>query len=181
MELCRRPGINSKKRWVALTQLCLDLTRRGEVRKGGELVPELVALGEEIGNAGYLAEALSQSANWKMHSGDFEGADQDYDRALALLDSVSMPTADLIQTGRWLVSWDRVTVRIPSACNQWLLGYPDRALERVRIAMAYAREWGLKSPLAARHFYASTVYELRREFAPMRGDAAWLRNRRPRV
>ncbi|HEY6417777.1 MAG TPA: adenylate/guanylate cyclase domain-containing protein [Candidatus Binataceae bacterium] len=174
IELCRRRGINANKRFEALMQLCMNVGSRGEALRHAELAPELVARAEETGDAAYIAEAVAHLAGSKRSLGDFEGADQDYDRALALLDSLSMPTADLIKAGKpqhWIVLYDRVSVIATAGWNQWLLGYPDRARERVSVAMAYALEPVSKPLLANGHLFAFVFYDLVREFEHVRKHA----------
>jgi tetratricopeptide (TPR) repeat protein len=61
--------------------------------------------------------------------------------------------------------------RAYSAYNLWFLGYPDRALERASIATAIAHKSGSKVNLSEVHYWASAVYELRRELDHMRERA----------
>ena len=51
------------------------------------------------------------------------------------------------------------------------LGYPDRALERLSIATAIARESGFMIILEDVHFHAYIICELRRELEHMRERA----------
>ena len=64
-------------------------------------------------------------------------------------------------------------VQLPavSAWNLCLLGYPDRALERVHRAIAAARHSGSKPALEAAHEFACEVYQLRGEVDRLRESA----------
>ena len=64
---------------------------RPDLRKACELAAELVALAEEHGSTAHLAEARTSWAWARMYSGDFELADQDFDQAWMLLESMAEP------------------------------------------------------------------------------------------
>jgi tetratricopeptide (TPR) repeat protein len=53
----------------------------------------------------------------------------------------------------------------------WFLGYPDRAVETIRIGTAIAHESGSKALLGQIHLFASYVYEGRRELDLMQDRA----------
>jgi predicted ATPase/class 3 adenylate cyclase len=165
--LCRRPGIDSKKRWAALTGFYQVLITRGDVRKAAEIAPEMIARAEESGSALYIADAIGSLGFARILSGDFELAAEDQDRAMMMLESI----AKLPKKKSWTLLFDLVSTGIITAWNQWFLAYPDMALEQVRIATAIARESGSKSILAMGHNFAATLYELRREFEHMREGA----------
>ena len=167
LELCRRPGINSEKRLGALNGFYQVLIIRGDVRKACEIATAMIAVAEESCNSLLIADAICALGFARILSGDFELAAPDQDRALALLESV----AKLPQAKSWMLLYDQVTSGISTAWNQWLLGYPDQALEQVRIATAIARESGFKVILLTGHNFAATYYSLCREFAPMREHA----------
>ncbi len=175
VELCRRPGINSQKRWGALTGFYVVLMTRGDARKASEIAPEMVARAEEYGSAAHIADAIFSSGFARTLSGDFELAAPDYERALALLDSIGADLTQqrlkLIPSDMWMYLQDQARSRILGAWNQWFLGYPDRALQQVRIATDFARGSGSKAILALGHFFAAALYELRRELEPMRDRA----------
>ena len=173
MELCQRPGISWGKTWSALFQIFFVQQLRPDVRKAEAIAAELIARAEERHAEGYLAEATNWLAYAKMVSGNFELADQLFDRAWALLESMKanrdkqMPQVQFtIEVGT------RQNNRILSGWNLWFLGYPDRALERMNTATAIAQEPGApKNILADIHGFATYIYELRREPEPMRTRA----------
>ncbi len=173
MELCQRPGINWVKAWFALYGIFFVQQLRPDVRKAEAVTAELVTRAEEHQGVGYLAEAENWFAYTKMVSGDFELADQAFDRAWALLATIEKPAlgqapqrADKMQPD-WRVvqqAGTRQNNRVISGWNLWFLGYPDRALEQIGIATAIAQESGApKNILADIHGFASYIYELRRE------------------
>ncbi len=167
VELCRRPGINSEKRWGALTGFYQVRIVRGDVRKACEIAPEMIAVAEESGNPLLIADAIGSSGFARILSGDFELAAPDQGRAMALLDSV----AKLPQAKSWMLLYDQVTTGIITAWDQWFLGYPDRALEQVSIATEIARESGFKTIVKVGHNFAATFFEFRRDFEQMREQA----------
>ena len=174
IELCERPGINADKRFHALDHLCMNVASRGEFLRHFELAPQLVACAEETGDRAYLEEALAHLAGSKRSRGDFEGAARDYDRCIALLDSLSRPTADLMSAGRtqdWIVLYNRVSNIALAGLNNWSLGYPDRARELVNVSIAYAFEPVSKPLLANGHLFSFIFYDMVREFEPMRKHA----------
>ncbi len=179
--LGRRPGTNWTKTWTALSGIFFVHQLRPDIREARVITTELVARAEEHGSIGYLAE----SANWlgytRMVSGDFELANQAFNRAWALLESMAKPVQGLSAQGagqtrqEWRVvhqSGTRQNNRVISGWNLWFLGYPDRALERIGIATAIAQESGApKDMLADIHGFATYIYELRREPEQMRARA----------
>ena len=180
MELCQRPGINWEKSWLALYGIFFVQQLRPDVRKAEAITAELVARAEEHRSVGYLAEAENWFAYSKMVSGDFELADQAFDRAWALLESIAKPAPGRTPQRDTQMSQDWTTIqqvgtrqnnRILSGWNLWFLGYPDRALERMSIATAIAHS-GPKTMLADIHGFATYIYELRREPEQMRARAA---------
>ena len=58
VELCRRPGINSQKRWLALTSFYQVLIIRGDARKAAKIAPAMIAVAEESGNELLIADAI---------------------------------------------------------------------------------------------------------------------------
>ncbi len=180
MELCRRPGIDWEKSWLALFAIFFVHQLRPDVTKAETIAADLIARAEGHGSVGYLAEAENWLAYAKMVSGDFVLADQAFDRAWALLESMEKPATNLtgpravqMPDGRMIRQWGtRQNNRILSGWNLWFLGYPDRALERIGIATAFAQApEAPKNMLADIHGFASYIYELRREPEQMRARA----------
>ena len=164
MALSQRPGINWEKTWSALRAVFFVRESRIDMRRAAEVAAELVALAEEHGSAELIAASANSLARVKMFSGDFERAQQGYDRAWALLESIPKPLSRLTH-------WSQPSIRIVSAWNLWFLGYPDRSLERVRIATSIAHETGSKAVLEEVNNFATYICEFRREPERMRERA----------
>jgi adenylate cyclase len=105
-----------------------------------------------------------------MNMGEFEQADKDFDRAIALVES--RPPAPVEADGLFLLTshFARVQVSALWAENLWYLGYPDRALDRVRRATAATRKSGSKEALETVHMFGGFVCHLL-------GDVDGLRDR----
>ncbi len=179
MELCRRPGVNWGKTWWALYGIFFVQQLRPDVEKAKAITAELIARAEEHCSIGYLAEAENWFAYSMMVSGNFELADQVFERAWAHLETMVNPAAGLPSkyADRTSQDWKMIQQggtqqnnRVISGWNLWFLGYPDRALERIAIATAIAHT-GSKSMLADIHGFATYIYELRREPEQMRARA----------
>ncbi len=181
MVLSRTPGINWEKTWLVLFGSFFVRQLRPDVREAEVIVAELVARAEEHASVEHLAEAINWLAYTKMVSGEFERADQAFERGWALLESIAEPATGLTpQRARQMSKGWRIVQRFGtrqnnraiSGWNLWFLGYPDRALERVRIATAIAQESGApKDMLADVHGFAAYIFELRREPEQMRARA----------
>jgi adenylate cyclase len=180
VELSRRLGIKWGKTWEALYGVLFVHLTRPDPRKACELAAELVALAEKNGSAEHLADAGTYLACARMYSGDFELADQGFERAWTLLESAAEPATGSVEhrggqtrqprTFMWQQG-SQQNNRALSAWNLWFVGYPDQALERMNIATAIAHS-GTKTMLADIHGYATYLAELRREPEQMRTRAA---------
>ncbi len=176
MELCQRPGINWKKVWSALGGAFAVHLGRSDLRKACEIGIELIARAEEHRSTEHIAEATNQLAMARMVSGDFELADEGFERGWALWESIAKPATDPTRQRAGLAALARrlqgqAFNRVFSASNLSLLGYPDRALERVSIATAIARESGSNNVLQVVHDLAILLYDLRGELEHMRERA----------
>ncbi len=178
MELCQRPGINWEKTWMALYGIFFVQQLRPDVKKAKAISAELIARAEEHRSIGYLAEAENWFAYTMMVSGNFESADQAFERAWPRLESMVKSASGLPskyadhKTQDWIIQQGgaQQNNRVISGWNLWFLGYPDRALERIGIATAIART-GPKTILTDIHGFATYIYELRREPEQMRARA----------
>jgi tetratricopeptide (TPR) repeat protein len=156
LELSRRPGIDWAKTWAALRAVFYVHEARLDLRKAAEIGAEMVTLAEQHGSTELLADSTNSLARARMFLGDFELAQQGYDRTWALLESLPKPS-----TPRTLQA--QASTSIVAAWNLWFLGYPDRALQQVRIATSLAIETGSKTVMEEVHNFATYVYVFRRE------------------
>ncbi len=179
MELCRRPGINWERTLAALRGVSTVLLFRPDIYKSCDLTAEIVARAEEHGSAEHIAGAVFALALSRMYSGAFEPGAEDFERALALRESITKQTTGVSHQHAGLMLKAKLVerlegealYRIVSGWNLWFLGYPDRALERVSSATAIASESGSKSVLEAVHNIAKYIFAARRELALMRERA----------
>ena len=152
------------------------------MRKLCEIDAELLARAEEHGSAEHIAVAAYVLAIARLYSGEFELADQGFERGWALWESIAKPVTGLPQQRAGLMPQvpqaqtiqrlvNQALNRIFSAWNLWFLGYPDQALERVNIATAITHESGSKAFPAYIFSWAAYIYELRRELEHMRERA----------
>jgi len=162
IELCLRPGINPEKTWRALSGVFGLRLSRPHLRKACELGAELVARAEEQGRAELIVHAVNGLALARNDSGEFEIAAQHFERGWSLWDSIGRPVTGLMQQRAGLMTHPAFN-RIVSGWNLWFLGYPDRALERIDVATALAKESGSKAALENVHYFAAYIYQLCRE------------------
>jgi len=181
MELCERPGINWVKAWTALYGIFFVQQLRPDVCKAEAVTAELVARAEEHQSVAHLAEASTWAAYARMVAGDFELAERAFERASALLESMTEWAGNQASSLAGQVSQDQAMLqrmgtrqnnRIISGWNLWFVGYPDRALERIDMATAIAQEPGApKDILCDIHGFASYLYEICRQPEQMRARA----------
>jgi hypothetical protein len=161
--LCRRPGTDWEKPWLALAGLFRPTIVRPDIPRALEIATEMLALAEPQESAEHIAQSVGTVAFANLSAGAFELADRGFEQTVAMYESIrKSPT----RRPRRLL--DDATMTPATSCalwswNLWFLGYPDQALDRVAIATALARESGSKSNLEAVHNYALNVHHLRRE------------------
>ena len=182
-ELRQRLTIDFEQTWYALRGDYLVHLTRLDLRKAVETAAQMIARAEERGSARHVAQAETWLAMARMFSGDLDLAAQCFERAWALLESIAKPATGLTEQHAGLMpqaeTFERIftqaTTRGYSALNLWLLGHPDRALERLIVATAIVRESGQRDVLAEVHILAATVHNLRGELehVRLRAEAAF--------
>jgi predicted ATPase/class 3 adenylate cyclase len=168
MELSQRPGIDWEKSWPALLGLYLSASARADNRKAREIATEQLAIAERHGNVVRIAQAVSWLAAANMFAGAFDLAAEGFDRSAALLESIPEPNASLRRQRLYFQAY----LRVISARNLWLLGYPNRALERANTAAAVALESGSKNTAEMVHNFTVNIFHLRRELERTRESCA---------
>jgi DNA-binding winged helix-turn-helix (wHTH) protein/predicted ATPase len=176
LALCKRPGINWERSWWALYNAFWVQHLRPDTGRARDIAQELLVGAEENGTAGQIAEAETSLAWARMYTGEFELAEQGFERAWRHLESIQHRASRLppdgsdreVRTIRQLGTAQNN--RIVSGWNLWFLGYPDRAVERMNIATTIAHA-GVKTMLADIHGFASYIHELRREPQLMKARA----------
>ncbi len=154
MELCQRPRIDWKKSWEALSALLRAFMAR-DFRKAREIATELLARAELHGRAENIVEPVFFLAFANMLSGPFELAAAGFERVIATYHA--LPRLK-VNVGLFV---NHVFNRAASAWNLWFLGYPDRALARMR--NTFTRESSVKGILFMLHHFAMVFYHLRRD------------------
>jgi DNA-binding winged helix-turn-helix (wHTH) protein/predicted ATPase len=177
LALCKRPRINWERTWWALYNAFWVHHLRPDTRRARDIAAELVAGAEENGTAAQIAEAETSLAWARMYAGDFELADQGFERAWVHLESIQKRAATLPPpdgSDREVRTISQLGTpqnnRMVSGWNLWFMGYPDRAVERMDLATAIANA-GVKTMLADIHGFASYIHELRREPELMKARA----------
>jgi DNA-binding winged helix-turn-helix (wHTH) protein/predicted ATPase len=179
LALCKRPGIDRERTWWALYNAFWVHHLRPDTRRARDIAGELLAGAEETGTAAHIAEAETSLAWARMYSGEFELANQGFERAWMHLESIqsrastsTLPPPDRVDREVRNISQlgTLQNNRMVSGWNLWFMGYPDRAVERMNAATAIANA-GVKTMLADIHGFASYVHELRREPELMKARA----------
>ena len=145
LALCKRPGINWERTWWALYNAFWVHHLRPDTRRARDIAAELVAGADENGTAAHIAEAETSLAWARMYSGEFELADQGFERAWVQLESIQKRTSTLPPrdgSDREVRTISQLGTpqnnRMVSGWNLWFMGYPDRAVERMNVATAIA-------------------------------------------
>ncbi len=175
MALSLMPGVSWERTFWALYSVFWVRHLRPETRKACELAEELLAQAEQHGEAVHQAEGELSLAWARMYAGDFERADQGFDRAAAFLESArrvsDLDPRQQLRLGRLLRQLGTAeNTRMVSGWNLWFLGYPERALQRMAAATDIANS-GSRPMLADIHGFASYVHELRGEPELMKARA----------
>jgi len=146
---------------------------RGELQRARDLAQRLIVLADEQGDP--LRRALARRAlgSTLFFLGQFADARQHLDQGIVLDDEVE---ASQDRRAHVLLHAERpgVVCRLYSAWNQWLLGYPDRALTAINAALALSQGLAHAHSLAFTLNFAAVVHLWRREFkaAQVRAEAA---------
>jgi DNA-binding winged helix-turn-helix (wHTH) protein/predicted ATPase len=133
-------------------------TLRAELGTAREIAEELLRLADILPYPG-----LAMRGHWAMeitftHLGEFAPAMEHYEKALSLYD----PERHLDDAFFYALN-PGVAMPCFAAWALWFLGQPDKAMDRIREALALARE--LSEPLGLAHtlLFAAILHQLRRE------------------
>ena len=142
---------------------------RGATDAAREVGARLWAMAESTGDSAIRLAAHNALGLLSFYGGEFEAALDHLDRGSALYDPAShSPTRSPVF---------RANVDLGASCAGhgawalWLLGYPDRALRRMREGVALARSSGHPFSLAQAHRFASAFHHCRREHGAVREEA----------
>ncbi len=164
-ELCQLVGDRSALFAVLMGQWGFYLLR-ADLQTARELSGQCVQLAMRDQNPGRLIQAHFALGTTLLWLGELAAARDHLEAGIALPEPTPRrPHAALA------VQDPRVRCRAYAAWTWWLLGYPERALQRGREAIVLAEELAHPFSLAFAHFYASQVHHFRREARKIRTSA----------
>ena len=131
---------------------------RGEFAPGVELAEQIIALAESENDQSMRVDGLVLLGSYAAFNGDIAGGLAHLDEAIARF------STDGYQPRRLRLGNDpRVSCLTTSAFLLWLLGHPDRAVERADRAVAMAAELNHPYSLAFALYHSGFVHLWRRE------------------
>ena len=162
-ELCRALGDPGERFKVVVGLWFFHLTR-GETRQAGSLGEELFRLAEQQNDDDLRLQALHAAWGRSMWVGQFAAGLEYAERGLALYSPSQHASHALTYGGHdpGVCGWAR------GGMDLWFLGYPDRADEYVRRALALAEEIAHPPTVAHALNYGILCQQLRRDAATVR-------------
>ncbi|MFQ5850761.1 MAG: AAA family ATPase [Candidatus Binatia bacterium] len=168
-ELCQRLG-ETPQLFPVLWGLSRLYNWRGELQAARGLGEQLLSLAEHVQDPGLLLEAHHTLWAISFDLGELDSVQAHTEQGIALYDSRQHGHHAFLYGGHD----PRVCCGAVGARVLWLLGYPDQALQRIRDALALARELSHPHSLGFALFAAIWVHQQRGEgqAAQDRADAA---------
>ncbi|MET0828577.1 MAG: NB-ARC domain-containing protein, partial [Microbacterium sp.] len=167
LELFERGGTHSHQQFSALRALASLYGLRGD-RRGKELARELLTFAERADNPEMLVEAHLLVGGDKMFADDLQGGLDHLDRAIAI--GATLPPHALSSSAGG--KDPRVACYTTSAITLWLLGYPERAAERMNGALILAGELSHPYTDAFARFHSCVLHLWLRDFGTVLERAA---------
>ncbi|MBI4525277.1 MAG: AAA family ATPase [Deltaproteobacteria bacterium] len=158
-ELCRGLG-DTPHLFPALWGLCRLHDSRGELQTARELGKQLLALAQRAQDPALLLQAHHTLWATSLMLGEFSTAHEQAERGIALYDP-RQPHEH--QTFLYGGHDPGVCCRTHAARALWILGYPEKALQRAQDALTLARELSHPFTLAFALFWAAWVHHQRGE------------------
>jgi predicted ATPase len=156
-ELSQQVG-NNQQQCSALASLSRLYLNQARIQTAREAAEQCFTLAQRVQTPDFLLEAhrvLGQASFWL---GDLVTARRHLEQGITLYD---VEQGYLLAFGRTM---DPGVVYLSVlACTLWLLGYPDRALTKIREALTLAQELSHAYSLAFALNYATTLHVWRRE------------------
>jgi predicted ATPase/class 3 adenylate cyclase len=157
VELFER-GADVRQQYSVLRGLASLYVFRGQLDLGAKLGQEILALGEHERDSRMLIDGHLLVGTYMMSFVDLQGGLDHLDEAISL--STGAPR----QARTMRVGNDpRVACYTTSAFTLWLMGYPDRAVERANAALALAIELEHPFTSAYARFHAGLLHLWRRD------------------
>jgi predicted ATPase/DNA-binding winged helix-turn-helix (wHTH) protein len=156
-ELCQKSG-NKLHLFPVLWGLWRFCLIRSDLTAANELAQELLKLAEGGNDIALLVEAHLAAGTTFDNIGEFESARSHFEQGLSIFDPDKMDTHLL------LYGHDpRVVLRCFNAWALWSLGFPERAIQTAREALALADELHHPETRCFALFFAAWTHQLRRE------------------
>jgi serine/threonine protein kinase/tetratricopeptide (TPR) repeat protein len=152
--LCDQLGLKSEL-FPVLAGLWLLYVSRGELVTAREIAEQLVEVASTCDDAVLQVEAYAMLGVSLTHTGKFAEALEQVEKGIALYEVRKHFAYTGHDPGMMCLSF--------SGWNLWSMGYPDRALKRVKEAVALAEKLSHPQSMALSHFIASLIHYLRRE------------------
>ena len=159
LELFERGGTHSHQQFSALRALANLYNLRGDP-KGKQLGRELLAFAEQVNNPEMLVEGHLLVGADKMFVDDLKGGLDHLDRAIAI-GATLPPHAFSSPAGG---KDPRVVCFTTSAITLWLLGYPERAAERMNEGLTLAGDLSHPFTDAFARFHSCVLHLWLRDF-----------------
>jgi predicted ATPase len=156
-ELCRRLGDTPEISNV-LWGLWLFYLLRAELGTTREIAEEFLQLAERLSYSGLEMRGHFTMEVTLIHLGEFEKAIEHFEKALVLYD----PEQQRDESLRYSQN-SGVGTKCHAAWALWIIGRPDRALERIDQALQLAQALSEPHGLAHACFFAAILHQLRRE------------------
>lgn len=157
LELFER-GASANQQFSVLRGLVNLYQLRGQVDKAIPLGEQILELGEREGSSRIVIDGCLVLGTARLFDDDIEGGLELLERGIALFGEV--PKHEAVPR----VSNDpRVACLTTSAFGLWLSGRPDRAVERMKEAIVFARDLGFPFTTAFAHFHAGLLYHWNRQ------------------
>jgi predicted ATPase len=159
IELFER-GTDTHQQFSTLRGLANLYILRGDLQNAMRIAAELLELAERENNPAMLIEALLLVGTSKTFINDLQGGLDHLDRAISLFASTPLHAFSSRVGG----NDPRVACYTTAAITLWLLGYPDRAVERANAALTLAAELDHPFTLAYARFHSGLLHLWRRDF-----------------
>jgi predicted ATPase len=156
-ELCQKAG-DASQLFSALWGLWYSEL---DIRKTQDLAERLLTLAGQAQDEGLLLEAYHALGPSYLWAGELATALAHFEQGIALYDPRQHRSYAALYAGHD----PGVCCMCHAAWCQWMLGYPDRALERSREAFALARQLSDPTGLARAHFLVGQFHQARRDAA----------------
>jgi class 3 adenylate cyclase/predicted ATPase len=157
-ELCEQLG-DSPELFPALFGLWLMHLLRGELRKAYELAEPLMRLAQSAHDPALLLYARFAPGDTSFWMGEFLSAKEQLEIAITLYD----PERHRLLAFRYGGADAMVMCLSHAAWILWLLGYPDKALEKGYEALKFARGMSHAHSQAFAEFFVGVLRQYRRE------------------